>query len=98
MGRLLYGPQEREVEIDDRALAHVQIVIVGKLRRAESFTFTWTAPDGEGRVAIWLHPAIPVQFQFDRTATERIDAAWLKALSDSAARGDLQLSQEPKAT
>lgn len=96
MGRLLYGSQEREIEIDDRALAHVQIVVVGKLRRSESFTFSWASPDA-GRATIWIHPAIPVQFQYDSSDAFETNQAWLRDLDASAARGNFRLSAEPKA-
>ena len=33
LGTLVYGPTETEVEFDDRALAHLQLVIGAKLRR-----------------------------------------------------------------
>ena len=32
--------------IDDRVLAHLQVVIINKLRRRESFTFTWRDEGG----------------------------------------------------
>jgi hypothetical protein len=43
MGKLIYNVNT-STEIDDRALAHLQIVIIGKLRRQESFAFSWKTP------------------------------------------------------
>ncbi|SMQ74980.1 hypothetical protein [Agreia sp. VKM Ac-1783] len=41
MGKLIYGDAEIEIEFDDRALTHVQLVLGSKLRRGESFFFSW---------------------------------------------------------
>lgn len=41
MGTLFYGDNRFAIGIDDRSLAHLQLVILAKLRRDESFSFTW---------------------------------------------------------
>ena len=97
MGRILYGSQEREIEIDDRSLAHVQLVIVAKLRRQECFTFSWASTDDDVRATVWLHPAIPLQFQFDSIRTPEINPRWVSDLNLVAARGDLRITEEPTA-
>jgi hypothetical protein len=43
MGKLIYDTQVK-TGIDDRALAHLQIVMLNKLRRRESFAFSWKNP------------------------------------------------------
>lgn len=98
MGRLLYGSQEREIQIDDRSLAHAQLVIIGKLRRSESFTFSWAAAEDTGRATVWIHPSIPIQFQYDGKASVSINQEWLKELTAIASRGDLRLTSEPPGT
>jgi len=40
MGKLTYD-STLTVDFDDRVLAHLQLVIGAKLRRAESFYFSW---------------------------------------------------------
>ena len=40
MGKFTYEGGQK-VEIEDRALTHVQLVITAKLRRGEPFPFTW---------------------------------------------------------
>lgn len=95
MGRILYGPQERQIEIDDRALTHVQLIMVSKLRRGESFTFSWAAPGEDTRATVWIHPSIPLQFQFDSIPTPSINNRWLHELNANAARGDLRVGDEP---
>jgi hypothetical protein len=66
MGRLIYD-NTTAVEFDDRLLAHLQLVIGTKLRRGEAFFLNWTddVAIGDGRNAIWMHPAVPIRFKFD---------------------------------
>ncbi|CAI9387046.1 ATP-dependent DNA ligase [Microbacterium sp. T2.11-28] len=82
MGRLVYDGAVRFV-IDDRTLAHLQVVIGDKLRRREPFTFTWANPldDGGGRTSVWMSPASSLAFTFDRHRPQRLNRAWLDALS-----------------
>jgi hypothetical protein len=84
MGRLQYNGGT--ISIDDRALAHLQIVIVNHLRQGESFTLSWlnALSRGDGRSSIWLHPAIPLQFDFFGSRRPEIDRAWIDALEQSA--------------
>jgi len=66
VGTIFYGGSATPIHIEDRALAHLKVVIATKLRRHESFTVSWRHPDGEpvGRSTIWLHPSIPLRFVF----------------------------------
>src|SRR5699024_9697333 len=61
MGKLIYGQGRREVEIEDRTLAHLKAVILIKLRRGESFAMSWPhgLDSGSGRSTIWMNPTIP---------------------------------------
>ena len=73
------------VHIDDRTLAHLQIVIVNKLRRAESFVLSWRDADaGGGRNSIWLHPAVPLHFKFVGSRAPAINPDWIRQLTLSA--------------
>src|SRR3546814_1359043 len=58
VGTIFYGDSATPIEIEDRALAHLKVVIATKLRRGESFTLSWTHPEGQepGRSTVWLHP------------------------------------------
>lgn len=87
MGRLIYDHIGPAVEIDERTLAHLQVVITTKLRRHESFTLSWTRPDEFGRTTIWIHPAIPVKFDFDDAEPTDLNRAWIQRLVDSANNG-----------
>lgn len=101
MGYLYYGRPGEEIDIDDRTLAHLKIVILAKLRRAESFAFSFQhdVKDGSGRSTIWLHPAIALQFNFLGSRQPAINRTWLDALMISANSVDgLRILPEPTDT
>jgi hypothetical protein len=98
MGKLLYGESEIVIEFEDRALTHLQIVIGAKLRRGESFFFSWRDHDsvGSGRSSIWLDSAIPLYFKFSGGKMPLVNREWLQTLTDSANSGQgLIYSDEP---
>ena len=99
MGKLKYDNLS-EVTFDDRALAHLQVVIAAKLRRNESFNFSRQKPveQGSGRTTIWVHPAIPLVYEFDGSRTPALNRMWVDALMITAnsAMG-LHLIPEPTA-
>ncbi|GGM58498.1 hypothetical protein GCM10010489_32680 [Microbacterium saperdae] len=86
VGTLNYGVATEPIHIEDRALAHLKIVIATKLRRNESFTLSWKHPDGDapGRSTIWLHPSIPLRFTFDDAEAPMINVKWIEDLMLSA--------------
>lgn len=100
MGTLYYGDSRLAVPIDDRALTHLRFVILAKFRRGESFGFSWvkTANEGSGRSTIWLHPSIPLQFEFEGSRPPSLNRQWLEELTRQAATsGGLVITEEPKA-
>lgn len=86
MGKLTYGVPSWSIEIDDRTLAHLRIVILTKLRRSESFSFTWDndIEGGAARRSLWLHPAIPLEFEFYSGRAPGLNRAWVEALMSTA--------------
>lgn len=84
MGLMFYGGTNEPIWIEDRALAHLKVVIATKLRRNESFTLSWRHPDGSGRSTIWLHPAIPLRFVFDEPEPPPLSPEWITAMANSA--------------
>jgi len=86
MGTVYYGGSATPIHIEDRALAHLKVVIATKLRRGESFTVSWRHPDDQarGRTTIWLHPSIPLRFVFDEPETPELSREWLEDLANSA--------------
>ncbi|MGI9824459.1 ATP-dependent DNA ligase [Agromyces sp. Marseille-Q5079] len=89
------------VEFDDRLLAHLQIVIVQKIRRGESFLMSWrnSVETGSGHSAIWIHPAQNLYFRFSGGRPPSINDAWVEDLFESAnsSRG-LVVTKEPAVT
>lgn len=88
------------VKLDDRLTAHLELVIVSKLRRRESFVFSW-AKDvtvGSGRESKWVHAGSHVDFRFDDRARIPINPAWVEALMSAAnSPSGLQILPEPDA-
>ena len=86
MGTIFYGGSATPIHIEDRALAHLKVVIATKLRRSESFTLSWRHPEGQprGRSTIWLHPSIPLRFVFDDPEPAQLSRQWIDDLAHSA--------------
>lgn len=84
MGSLKYD--SALIDFDDRLLTHLQIVIVQKFRRGESFLMSWLRADaGPGsRNSLWMTPTTPVYFRFAGSRVPAIDETWLQRLSASA--------------
>ena len=83
---MYYGGSATPIHIEDRALAHLKVVIATKLRRSESFTVSWRHPDDQprGRSTVWLHPSIPLRFVFDDPEPPELSREWLEDLANSA--------------
>lgn len=71
---------------EDRLLAHLQIVLVQKIMRGESFLMSWKDSNlaGDGRTAIWISPQIPITFKFVGSRVPEINKEWLLVLGKSA--------------
>ncbi|RFA14179.1 ATP-dependent DNA ligase [Subtercola boreus] len=89
MGILLYGNPSIEISFDDRALQHLQIVITAKLRRRESFVFSWndSADVGSGRSSIWLDPSSTLYYRYFGSRVPAINREWIDVLMESANSG-----------
>ncbi|MGS0560415.1 DUF7882 family protein [Microbacterium aurugineum] len=97
MGSLYYGDAQIPIQIDDRALAHLKVVIATKLRRNESFTLSWRHPEGDapGRSTLWLHPSIPLRFVFQESESPELSRKWIEDLAHSASSsGGILLVEE----
>lgn len=86
MGKMIYGAPMWSVDFDDRVLAHLRVVILAKLRRGESFSFGWQfdTSRGSGRGSVWMHPAIPLGFEFFGGREPALNREWIEALMLSA--------------
>ncbi|HWM16177.1 MAG TPA: ATP-dependent DNA ligase [Microbacterium sp.] len=96
MGRFIYDTMANSVDIDDRTLAHLRIVVMNKLRRTESFMFDVEVGDGSGRRSFWMHPSVPMQFHFFGSRNPRINRAWIEDLMQAASGpSGLTITPEP---
>jgi len=85
------------VEFDDRLLAHLQLVIVQKIRRGESFLMSWrdSVETGGGHSAIWINPTQTLYFKFAGGRSPSINPDWVAQLmlSANSARGLLVMKE-----
>jgi hypothetical protein len=98
MGALIYGSDGARISFDDRVLAHLQLAIITKLRRGEPHVLSWETPsyEGSGRSSIWIHPAVPLFFQYSGSKKVPINRTWVEELLMSASSmSGLQVLPEP---
>jgi hypothetical protein len=104
LGQLVYG-SGLTVEIDDWGLEHLHTVIITKLRRDESFSFSWDAGSvgitDKQRAAgtIWVSRASTLFFSFDSPRGGKpLNRRWLEELARAASGSSgLRLLPEPVA-
>jgi len=86
MGKIIIETATK-VEFEDRLLAHLEHVITSKLKRGESFTFTWKddVSVGGGRTSVWIHPNVDLIFKFHGGRVPALNPEWLRALTYTAA-------------
>ena len=82
MGSLHYGSPPATFDIDDRTLAHVELVVLAKLRRNESFALSIDGAKG-ARQTLWINAGSTLRFELGSAVTE-INRVWLDELIDSA--------------
>ncbi|MGG7463291.1 hypothetical protein [Plantibacter sp. YIM 135347] len=93
MGSIIYGSAAQHIVIDDETLCYIKTVAVLKLRRNETFTISCDRPD-HGRLSIWVHPSIGLQFEFDGPASTTLDRERLEhMMSEVNSTGDLKAHQ-----
>lgn len=97
MGKFIYDGNIK-VDFEDRLLAHLQAVIMSKVRRGESFPFTWKDDMslGGGRTTVYIYPQASMVFKFHGGRSPQLNPAWLHALTYNAnsSRG-LYICPEP---
>jgi hypothetical protein len=97
LGTLHYGASRTSIRIDDRALAHLQVVITTKLRRNEGFMIQWDRPkeSGSGRGGFWIHPNCDLTYEFDGSREAALDHEELDRMMVAAsANGGLRITAE----
>lgn len=85
MGKLTYEGLVK-VDFEDRLLLHLQTTIGAKLRRGESFYFTWKDDTsiGDGRTSVWLHPRCSLVYKYYGSRRPNLNVAWIEALTFTA--------------
>jgi hypothetical protein len=86
VGRLAYGAIPRTISIDDRLLAHIEVVVLSRLRRNNAFALRWTEAGGEqpGRRTIWIHQGTDLCFEYDAAEQGELDRELLDQLAKAA--------------
>ena len=101
MGKMIYGSMRQEIDIDDRAMAHLQAVVATKLRRGEGFFLNWRDDPsvGDGHSAAWIGPNIPIFFKYYGSKPIELSRQWLETMTMGAnSNGGLHLGDEPTLT
>jgi hypothetical protein len=105
MGHLIYGVAPA-INIDDWALHHLQAVMLTKLRRDESFSFSWDDEPGVGgddaisqpgrHGTVWVSKSSSLYFSFDHSRQDPLNGRWLAILAQAASSSHgLRLLPEP---
>jgi hypothetical protein len=93
MGFLIYDDC-RPIAVEDRMLAHLQIVIIDKLRRGEAFALNLRSD--RQMVMTWVSKSTPLQFIYEGNGRPSINRTWVELLATEAGfRGSLDLLPEP---
>jgi len=93
MGSLIYD-KSAAVDVDDRRLAHLQIVILTKVRRSESFALE--IDDGDRLGTFWISEHTPLEFRYVGNRQPIINHLWLEELAAEAGlHGVLRITPEP---
>lgn len=84
MGYIRYDGMVTHFE--DRLLAHLQIIVIQKVMRGETFLMSWkdSIGSGDGRTAIWISPHTALTFKFVGSRVPEISKEWLLTLGKSA--------------
>lgn len=99
MGTLQYGASRTSIRIDDRTLAHLQIVITTKLRRNEGLMLQWDRPveNGSGRGAFWIHPSCDLIYDYEGGREASIDPAELdQMMADASGRRGITIPAQER--
>ena len=84
MGQLVYGTTTYTLE--DRVLAHLQVVVSMKLRRGENFFVSWrsSSTDGSGRQSVWIDNGMHLGFHYDGGRIPKVNREWAEEMASSS--------------
>lgn len=98
MGYLLYGTSRYHVQIDDRALAHLKVVMLSLMRSSRSFELCLqrSTDMGGGRESFWVCPTTEICFRITAARPHQLNDAWLRAIfATTESPGGLRIVDEP---
>lgn len=96
VGQLLYDAGAQSFDIEDRALAHLRVILMNKLRRGEPFLLHLPDPQNMGTRSVWIHPAISLVLSFYGSRSPSLNREWLDTLMTEAnGPNGLTLGAEP---
>jgi hypothetical protein len=94
MGFFVYD-NAQPIKIEDRALAHLQIVMIDKMRRRENFGLNLA--DDKNVLMMWVSQSTPLQFVYEGNRQPTINWAWVELLAGEAGvTGVLELLDESR--
>ena len=83
-GKLFMGSSSQHLQVDDRTLMHLKVVIFAKFRRHESFAFSWDRGGSGGRSSTWLHESVFIRFDFAGDPLTPMNRKWIEELMAAA--------------
>lgn len=98
MGFLHIGSGGFAVELDDRALAHLKVVVLSELRKGRGVAFSHvnSVQAGSGRETFWINPTTDLRFQFQGGRAPHLNMTWLRAMAEACQAGTgLYVMDEP---
>jgi len=83
MGHLRYGRDE--IEVEDRLLVHLQVVVTQKMRRHEGFVLTVPHSRAGEKLtsSLWVNASSDVHFAFAGSRQAQTNPRWLELMMEA---------------
>ena len=96
MGTLRYDTSLPAIELPDRVLQHLHIVVARKLREQQRIAVSIITEKAEP-IHVWLDVRIPIVITYATGVATAINQKWLAELEASFSNAVLMLTPEPAA-
>ena len=94
MGTLRYDAAEPVIELPDRVLQHLHIVVARKLREQQRIAVTVISEKTEP-IQVWLDARIPIVITYASSVATSLNERWIRELEASFTAAGLVLTAEP---
>lgn len=94
MGTLRYDTSLPPIELPDRVLQHLHIVVARKLREQQRIAVSILSEKAEP-IQVWLDVRIPIVITYSTSVATTINQKWLAELEASISNAVLLLTPEP---